>query len=109
VTNDEFGYSVAISGTNAVVGAPGTNVNRGAAYFYSLVGGTWTLNTASGTSGEINDPAADTNDNFGYSVAISGTNASSGPTARAMEALATSIASSRALGRSTPRAEPVAK
>jgi hypothetical protein len=75
VTNDEFGYSVAISGTNAVVGAPGTNVNRGAAYFYSLVGGTWTLNTASGTSGEINDPAADTNDNFGYSVAISGTNA----------------------------------
>ena len=75
---DQFGISVAISGTNAVVGARGTNNSRGAVYFYSLVGGAWTLNTASTTGttpGEIIDPAATNNDFFGYSVAISGTNA----------------------------------
>jgi len=75
VTNDEFGYSVAISGTNAVVGAPGTNSFKGAVYFYSLVGGAWTLNTVSGTGGEITDPAATNYDDFGRTVAISGTNA----------------------------------
>jgi len=80
-SNDEFGAAVAISGTNAVVGAYGANgaySSQGAVYFYSLNGGVWTLNTASGTSGTIADPAASINDQFGTGVAIDGTNAAAG-------------------------------
>ena len=108
--NDEFGYSVAISGTNAVVGALGTNSNEGAVYFYSLVGGAWTLNTASGTNGEITDPAATNSDEFGYSVAISGTNAVVGALAQTVTKVpSTSTASSVAPGRSTLRAGRAAR
>lgn len=38
---DQFGYSVAISGTTAVVGAPGANFGGGAGYVFTESGGTW--------------------------------------------------------------------
>jgi|GEM_PF-1814304 len=75
--NDEFGYEVSISGTNAVVGAPGTQLlgasyPSGAAYFYSLDSGFW---AQSGVASEFNETGADA---FGSAVAISGTSAAVG-------------------------------
>ncbi len=69
---DGFGLSVSISGTNAVIGANGEDsggLTAGAAYFFDLSGGTWS---------EVNKVIASdsqNNDQFGRSVAISGTNA----------------------------------
>jgi len=68
--NDEFGYSIAASGSTVVVGAPnhavGSNVWQGAAYVFVRNGTTWTqqaeLMASDGLQG----------DNFGLSVAISG-------------------------------------
>ncbi len=69
--DDEFGQSVALSanGTTALVGANyktvGGNSYQGAAYVYTLAGGTWSqaaeLTSADGTA----------SDNFGQSVALS--------------------------------------
>src|SRR5439155_367696 len=63
---DEFGYSVAISGSTAVVGATGKNSATGAAYVFVASGSTWSqqakLTASNGASG----------DEFGVSVAISG-------------------------------------
>ncbi len=71
--NDQFSYSVAVSGTTAIVGDPGhtvgSNAAQGAAYVFSLSGGVWTQ-TAELTA---SDGAAD--DEFGISAAISGTTA----------------------------------
>jgi hypothetical protein len=65
---DEFGYTVALSGTTAVVGAPHGNSGTGAAYVFVGSGSSWSqqaeLTAASG--GAVGDE-------FGYSVAISGT------------------------------------
>ena len=69
--SDNFGYSVAISGNYAIVGAyyedDAGGTSSGKAYIFDVTTGAllWTLNnpTAYGTS---------VNDNFGYSVAISG-------------------------------------
>jgi hypothetical protein len=65
-----FGFSVAIEGDTIVVGAPwtsvGGNVRRGAAYVFVRSGETWTERQQLTAS----DGAAE--DNFGYSVAISG-------------------------------------
>jgi hypothetical protein len=69
-TGDAFGWSVSISGSTAVVGAPyATNVNgeyAGTAYVFDKVGTTWsyeaTLIAPDGASG----------DDFGWSVAVSG-------------------------------------
>ena len=36
ITGDEFGTSVAIDGPNALVGAPGVEVNKGAAHIYNV-------------------------------------------------------------------------
>ncbi len=66
----ELGYSVAISGDTAVVGAPGDKVganrSQGAAYVFVRTGATWSqqarLTAADGAEG----------DEFGTSVAISG-------------------------------------
>ncbi|HLM60738.1 MAG TPA: FG-GAP-like repeat-containing protein, partial [Pyrinomonadaceae bacterium] len=71
---DSHGFSVAISGDTAIVGAPrnsgGTNLqNRGAAYIYVRTGSTWTQQQKLTAS----DGAA--NDQFGYSVAINGNTA----------------------------------
>jgi nucleoside-specific outer membrane channel protein Tsx len=61
---DDFGSSVAISGSTAVVGADGSNSQAGAAYVFTGPGGTWSqqakLTAADGAG----------NDQFGYSVAI---------------------------------------
>ncbi len=67
---DHFGYSVALSGDTALVGAPGKRVNenpyQGAAYVFVRGGTTWTpqanLTAADGTA----------YDHFGSSVALSG-------------------------------------
>ncbi|NEP61320.1 MAG: PKD domain-containing protein, partial [Symploca sp. SIO2G7] len=67
---DQFGFSVAISGELAIVGAryadaPG-KPDAGAAYIFKLVGGTWQQQQ------KLQPPDLQRNDYFGYSVAISG-------------------------------------
>jgi hypothetical protein len=69
-TNDEFGFSVSISGNYAVVGARsddvGANFNQGSASIYRYDGSNWVLMQ------KISDAAGDSGDEFGYSVYISG-------------------------------------
>ncbi len=66
--NSEFGYSVAISGGDAIVGAPFRPVpaNPGAAYIYRLDNGTWFEETV------LIPPDGGSRDWFGHSVSISG-------------------------------------
>lgn len=69
VAGDQFGGSVAISGTTAIVGAPAnaaTGGGNGSAYVYVLTSGVWTLQQKL----TANDGAAD--DAFGSNVSISG-------------------------------------
>jgi hypothetical protein len=71
-TNANFGWSVAVSGSTAVVGAPyATAVNGaypgGTAYIFSKVGGVWTQEA------ELSPSDTTASDKFGSSVAISGT------------------------------------
>jgi FG-GAP repeat len=67
---DEFGWSVAVSGSTAIVGpfshTVGTNAKQGAAYVFVQSGTTWSQQAELTAS----DGAA--NDYFGYSVAVSG-------------------------------------
>ena len=68
---DQFGVSVAISGTLVVVGANTDDTgatNAGSAYVYDLSSGTPTVPVAT-----LNNPSPFANDQFGLSVAISGT------------------------------------
>ena len=69
-TNDQFGISVAVSGTRVVVGAwlddTGTT-NAGSAYVYDLTNPTPTAPAIT-----LNNPAPAVSDDFGRSVAISG-------------------------------------
>lgn len=68
--NDNFGYSIGLSGTTAVIGADGAQVGanefQGAAYVYDGSSGSWTrtqkLTAGDGGIGDI----------FGYSVALDG-------------------------------------
>jgi FG-GAP repeat/Phosphoesterase family len=69
ISGDGFGNSVAVSGSTAVVGAPGTFSTAGAAYVFVRSGTTWSQQT------ELTDPGASVNDQFGTSVAISGSTA----------------------------------
>ena len=68
---DVFGYSVAVSGETAIIGAIGNNSSRGAAYVFTCSGTpcTWTqqqeLTASDGASG----------DEFGNTVAVSGNTA----------------------------------
>jgi hypothetical protein len=68
---DVFGYSVAMSGNTAIIGAPYRNSYHGAAYVFTCSGTpcTWTqqqeLTAADGGPGDV----------FGYSVAVSGNTA----------------------------------
>ena len=65
---DEFGYSVAVSGDTAVVGAPYDDspaANVGSAYVFVRTGGTWAQQATLSASD------AGANDIFGYSVAVS--------------------------------------
>ena len=66
---DYFGYSVAISGTTAVVGAPGYAKSAGRAYVFTQAGASWKQ------VDELKGSGIDARDYFGYSVAISGTTA----------------------------------
>ena len=67
VTEDYFGYSVAVSGETVVVGVPyATANNTGAVHVFTRTGGVWTQQ-ASLAAG---NPGPD--DLFGYSVGISG-------------------------------------
>lgn len=66
---DQFGGSVAISGTTVIVGANAIgagNIRNGAAYIYTLVGGAWTLQQ------KLTPADGEANDIYGSYVAISG-------------------------------------
>ncbi|MCB9979520.1 MAG: FG-GAP repeat protein [Rhodospirillales bacterium] len=69
--SDYFGYSVAVSGTTAVVGAylddPGGVSGAGSAYVFDT--------TTGNLIATLNNPAPTASDYFGYSVAVSGTTA----------------------------------
>ena len=71
--HDNFGFSVALSGSTALVGAPyhqvGSNAEQGAVYVYTETNGTWSQ-TAELTA---SDGAA--YDDFGWAVALSGSTA----------------------------------
>jgi hypothetical protein len=69
-SQDNMGFSVAISGDTAVVGAPADAVNsknrQGSVYVYVRTGTTWTQQQ------KLNSSDGAANDEFGYSVAIVG-------------------------------------
>ncbi len=68
---DNFGTSLAISGTRVVVGAPFDDteaIDTGSVYVYDLGSGTPTVPVAA-----LHNPSPANDDNFGTSVAISGT------------------------------------
>jgi uncharacterized repeat protein (TIGR01451 family) len=70
VTGDDFGVSVAVSGSTAVIGAQfhkvGSNTHQGVAYVFARSGMTW------GQQAELSASDGAANDHFGYYVAISG-------------------------------------
>jgi hypothetical protein len=80
VASDDFGYTVVISNTTAIVGAPGFSKAAGRAYVFT--------NTATGWKQAAKLKGSDTvaADYFGYSVAISGTTAVVGADGRAKSA-----------------------
>ena len=69
-SDDLLGYSVAVSGETAIVGAPkdtvGANVAQGSAYIFVRSGGGWIQQQ------QLTDIQGAATDNFGESVAISG-------------------------------------
>ena len=67
VGHDLFGYSVAVSGTTVVVGAFGTAKGAGRAYVFTETQAGWKQ------AAELRGSDTVAGDNFGYSVAISGT------------------------------------
>ena len=73
---DGFGWSVAISGDTAFVGAWGKTVGGrrcvGTAYIFTRSGRHWSQQA------ELSDPDAASNDQFGWSVALNGNTASVG-------------------------------
>lgn len=75
-----FGYSVAVSGDTAVIGAPnktvGSNVAQGAAYIFVRNAGVWTQEQA--LTAPSGDAASSTN--FGFSVSLDGNTAVIGAT-----------------------------
>ncbi|MBV9804042.1 MAG: OmpA family protein [Solirubrobacterales bacterium] len=76
---NNFGESVAIDGGTIVVGATGANSGDGAVYIYDQPAGGW--QTTSNQTNEINlgaGGAASGGDNFGISVAVSGSTAAVG-------------------------------
>ncbi len=71
---DQFGFSVAVSGTTAVVGAFGNAraaTNSGSAYFFDLSA----CGAACTEDGKLTAADAAGGDKFGFSVAVSGTTA----------------------------------
>ncbi len=72
VTNDEFGYSVAVDGGTVVVGAPGSNSNTGAVYVFTKPDAEegWASTSIAAT---LTAFGAEGGDEFGISVAVEGT------------------------------------
>jgi hypothetical protein len=71
--NDQYGYSVAISGTWVIVGAPFDDTaagNAGSVYLYDLANGNSTVPVFAWSN-----PSGAAAESFGFSVAISGTQA----------------------------------
>ncbi len=72
--DDEFGYSVAIHGNTAVVGAYHRNLNgnanAGAAYVFTRPDGGWTTTTT--TAAKLTASDGEEDDRFGHSVAVVG-------------------------------------
>jgi sugar lactone lactonase YvrE len=68
--NDQFGFSVSVSGDTAVIGAYGKTINsnadQGAAYVFVRSGGTWAQQQ------ELTASNGEANYYFGYSVSVSG-------------------------------------
>ncbi len=64
--SDRFGWSVALSGETALIGAPLASTSTGAAYAYVRNAGTWMQQK------KFTALDADASDQFGHSVAISG-------------------------------------
>jgi hypothetical protein len=64
---DQVGAQVAISGATAVIGAPGVNDGRGAAYVFVRSGKTWSLQAT------LRDPRQIAGESFGATVAVSST------------------------------------
>ena len=75
---DQFGWSVAVSGTTAIVGAPGAASFAGAAYVYVKGASGWPGTPAT----TLPAPRAGAQDSFGFAVAVSGTTAIVGAPAR---------------------------
>ncbi len=69
---DKFGYSVAISGSTALVGANGHRLYTGAAYVFVRTGTTWTQQA------ELTASDGAMKDSFGQTVALSGSTAAVG-------------------------------
>lgn len=68
-TNEQFGWSVAISGDTLVVGSPladASGSDSGSVFVYTRSAGVWTLQT------QLTSATVDSNDNFGFAVAIEG-------------------------------------
>ena len=72
VADNGFGVSVAISGTTAIVGAPGFSKAAGRAYVFAKTGDVWTQAT------ELKGSDTVASDDFGYTVAISNATAIAG-------------------------------
>jgi hypothetical protein len=72
VAGDYFGYSVAISGTTAIVGAPVLTKEAGQAYVFTNTASRWKQ------AAELKGSGTVAGDYFGGSVAISGTSAVAG-------------------------------
>jgi len=67
VADDAFGYSVAMSGSTAVIGVDGWNIDRGEALVFTRTGMHWSQQATLTPSGSL--PA---DSNFGFAVAVSG-------------------------------------
>ncbi len=74
--NDQFGYSVALSGDVALIGANNGTQNTGAAYVFLRTAGVWTQQQ------ELSASDAQTGDKFGSSVALNGATALIGAPAK---------------------------
>jgi FG-GAP repeat len=69
VPEDHFGLSIALSGTTALIGAIGSNDGKGAVYAFTFNGSTWVQQQ------ELTASDGAVTDDFGWSVALSGTTA----------------------------------
>ena len=65
--SDWFGYAVAISGDDVIIGAYGDNGNKGSAYIFQKSGANW---VSTSTSSKVEAFGSLGTDRFGYSVAI---------------------------------------